>query len=430
MLKVIFLLIMFTLELVVVAATPAVWGEAEIRASHIVSPSDTESRSTPVFAADPMNLFLIVEAGDQHVTLLDGDKFEPIHRFSSRPAQQADPIFSSNGRYVYFISCDGWISKFDIYTLKTSAEIRVSINARNAAITNDDKYLIIANYSPHNLVVLNTSDLNLVKIIPTKIRKGESSRVAAVYNAAPRNTFVAVLKDAPEVWEISYEDPPPAGFGHWTHDYREDSGDVIREMFPVRRIKLASIVDDFFFDQEYVHVLGVSGNGEGQVVDLDLGRKVAALELSDMPLLGSGATWRYQDTTVLAIPNQKDSSISIIDIKAWRLIKNIQTTEPVLSLRSQENTPYAWADVFSGEDRDIIYVIDKQKQEIIKSLRPAAGKISAHVEFTKDGSHALVSIREQDGALVIYDAKTLKEVKRLPMRKPVGTYNIYSSSRH
>ena len=32
----------------------------------------------------------------------------------------------------------------------------------------------------------------------------------------------------------------------------------------------------------------------------------------------------------------------------------------------------------------------------------------------------LASLWEMDGALIIYDAATLREVKRLPMKKPVG----------
>jgi hypothetical protein len=31
-----------------------------------------------------------------------------------------------------------------------------------------------------------------------------------------------------------------------------------------------------------------------------------------------------------------------------------------------------------------------------------------------------------DGALVVYDAATLQEVKRIPMRKPVGKYNLHN----
>lgn len=73
-----------------------------------------------------------------------------------------------------------------------------------------------------------------------------------------------------------------------------------------------------------------------------------------------------------------------------------------------------------------MHVIDKQSLEIIKTLKPAPGKTSAHVEFTNDGHHALVSIWEMDGALVIYDADSLQEVKRLPMKKPSGKYNVHN----
>lgn len=38
----------------------------------------------------------------------------------------------------------------------------------------------------------------------------------------------------------------------------------------------------------------------------------------------------------------------------------------------------------------------------------------------------LVSTWEDDGAIVVYDARTLEIVKRLPMDKPSGKYNVYN----
>ena len=73
-----------------------------------------------------------------------------------------------------------------------------------------------------------------------------------------------------------------------------------------------------------------------------------------------------------------------------------------------------------------IHVIDKRSLEIVKTLRPEPGKTAAHVEFTRDGRYALISLWEMDGALVVYDAATLEEVKRIPMRKPSGKYNVYN----
>jgi len=402
-----------------------VWGEKEILASHITYPIEKDI-SEPVFNADPLNVFLVVESGDHHVTVLDGDKFEPIYRFPSRFALHGGPKYNSTGRYVYFTSRDGWISKFDLYQLKMVAEIRVGINARNTAISSDDRFVIVGNYMPNTLVVLDAEDLSLVKLIPVVDKKGKRSRVSAVYDARPRKSFIAALKDSPELWEISYQNPPPAGFGNWVHDYRKDSGEAKTRMLPIRRLYLDSVLDDFFFDQEYVHVLSASRKGKGQVVDLDLGRKVADLDLPGMPHLSSGITWKRGKDMVLATPNLKESAVSIIDMKTWKPIKKIPTLGSGFFMRSHENSPYAWVDVFFGKDKDAMHVIDKQTLEIVKTLRPVAGKTSAHVEFTKDGRYALVSIWEMDGAIIVYDAKTLEEVKRIPMKKPVGKYNVYN----
>ena len=66
--------------------------------------------------------------------------------------------------------------------------------------------------------------------------------------------------------------------------------------------------------------------------------------------------------------------------------------------------------------------------EIVKTLQPVPGKTAAHIEFTKDGQYALLSIWEDDGAIIVYNAHTLEEVTRLPMKKPSGKYNVYNKT--
>ncbi|MCK4676346.1 MAG: c-type cytochrome, partial [Gammaproteobacteria bacterium] len=88
-----------------------VWGMEEIKASQIIHNKESDLPNKPVFKVDDLlNLFLVVELGDHHVTLLDGDKLEPIHRFKSRFALHGGPKYSPDGRFVYFASRDGWIS--------------------------------------------------------------------------------------------------------------------------------------------------------------------------------------------------------------------------------------------------------------------------------------------------------------------------------
>ena len=412
------------------AQTP-VWGEAQIRASRVVYlPEAAQAQADavkPVYTADPLNVFLVVEAGDHHVTVLDGDRLEPIKRFKSRFALHGGPKYSSDGRFVYFASRDGWISKFDMYRLEMVAEVRAGINTRNAAVSADDRYVMVGNYLPHTLVLLSAHDLSLVKIIDVEDDFDNSSRVSAVYTVPPRQSFVVALKDIKEVWEISYADDPEPVYNGLMHDYQLKEGLAETGPFPVRRIRLDDYLDDFFFDPDYRHLIGAARNARnGQVVNLLVGRKIADIELTGMPHLGSGITWQYKDTRVLASPNLKEGEVTIIDMQTWKTIKKINTRGPGFFMRSHENSPYAWVDVFVGPDRDLMHVIDKQTLEIVRTLRPVPGKTSGHIEFTRDGKKALLSIWEMDGEVIVYDAGSLEEIKRLPMSKPVGKYNVYN----
>jgi len=179
-------------------------------------------------------------------------------------------------------------------------------------------------------------------------------------------------------------------------------------------------------------VMGASRNDakaavSGQVVNLDARKKIADLELPGMPHLGSGISWTWQGKTVMATPNLNEGLISIIDMQTWKTIKQIKTRGPGFFMRSHENSRYAWTDsMMSKEFKDTMQIIDKETLEIVAELKPEPGKTFAHVEFTRDGKYVLASLWEMDGALIVYDAATLKEVKRLPMKKPVGKYNVWN----
>ena len=406
------------------------WGLAKITATHEIHADVDTLPAKPLHTADPLNLFTVVEVGDHHVTILDGDTFEPLWRFQSRFALHGGAKYSPDGRFVYLGSRDGWISKYDLHSFQLVAEIRAGINMRNIAVSGDGRYVMAANYLPHSLVLLDAKDLSPIKMFDVVDEKtGQTSRVSAVYAAPPRNSFLVALKDIPEIWEISYADNPEPVARGYIHNRQPGQleGDFDFGPFPVRHIKLDDFLDDFFFDQSYRHAVGAARNAKnGQVVNLNVGRKIADIDLSGMPHLGSGITFEYQGRPVLATPHLTGGSISVIDMQTWKTIKRIETLGPGFFMRSHKNTPYAWVDVFSGPHKDVLHIIDKRTLEIVKTVKPEPGKTAAHVEFDRSGKHALVSIWDVDGALVVYDAATLKEIKRVPMNKPVGKYNVYN----
>jgi transposase-like protein len=253
---------------------------------------------------------------------------------------------------------------------------------------------------------------------------------SSVYQAPRRKSFVLALKDAPEIWEIATSPdavPFHEGFVHSHEVSIEESLAAEKGLFARRRIMVNAPLDDFFFTPDYRNLIGTNREGDaGVVVNLDVGREIAQLPLPGMPHLGSGITWESQGKRVMATPHLKEGVLSVIDIDKWTRVKTIKMDGPGFFLRSHHNSPYVWAYVFFGPHKDEMHIIDKQTLEIIKTLNPAPGKTVAHTELTRDGRHALVSVWEQDGALIVYDAKTLEEVKRLPMRKPSGKYNVWN----
>jgi hypothetical protein len=124
-------------------------------------------------------------------------------------------------------------------------------------------------------------------VIPVRAMMGQHlARQRRLHRGAAQQLHRA-LKDLPEVWEIGYGD----GLFHAPE-------------FPCDASVLDDYLDDFFFDPEYRHLMGAARNARnGQVVNLDAGRKVADLDLDGMPHLGSGITFEYQGRPVLATPH-------------------------------------------------------------------------------------------------------------------------------
>lgn len=405
-----------------------VWGKREIEESRVVH-SQPKSIERPLYTADPMNLFVVVESGDHHATILDGDRFEPLTRFATRFALHGGPKFSPDGRFVFFMSRDGWVTKYDLWTLNPIAEVRGGINSRNIALSSDGKHIAVANYLPHSLVILSSEDLAVERVIEGRDKNGNSSRISAVYQARPRNSFIAALKDVPEVWEISTDPNAPPVYSGMVHSFERGMVEALPSshgLFALRRIEIPEPLDDFFFDPPYRNLIGSARDGHAVVVNLTVGRDIKRLELSGLPHLGSGISWTQDGRTVMATPHLNEGKISVFDLTTWSRIKSLDTPGPGFFMRSHENTPYAWADGMLGTSKDTVVIIDKRTIEIVRTLTPAPGQTAAHVEFDRSGRFAIVSLWERDGAIVIYDAATFQEIKRIPMSRPSGKYNVWN----
>ena len=300
-----------------------------------------------------------------------------------------------------------------------------------AALSVNHRWILVADPAKQSLTLYDEK-LNSVRQYPLAGLDGQQRPAAlTIVSASPRNSFIVVLHAIPEIWEISYDPKHPDIAVGWVHDFQYKEGAFIPGFLNPQRTKTEGYLDDFFFTQDYNDLMGASREGgRGQVINLDARKKVAELQLPGMPHLGSGITWAWQGKTVMATPNLNEGLVSIIDTGNWQLIKSIPTLGPGFFMRSHEKSRYAWTDsMMHREHRDTLQVIDKETLEIVARLRPEPGKTLAHVEFTRDGRYVLASLWERKaagGALIVFDAATLKEVKRIPMDKPVGKYNLHN----
>ena len=399
---------------------PATWSESDIQASRSSVPKD----KSPVLAGT-QNLVVVFEAGDCRLNVIDAERWEVLHRFSTGAERLSAAQASPDGRYLYVGTQSGWVTQYDLRHLAVSAAVRVGLTLRHLALSRDGRFLAAANDAPMNLVLL-TSDLHPVKQIRTSTLDGkQTSRIAALRDAPPRKSFVAALQDVAELWEVSYDEGAAPIFDGYVHDYRMGEAIAKPGFLNVRRTPLDEALTKFSFDAGHHNILGTLGRADNeaastttvQVINLDARRKIAELAIPGQPYLSGGTRLVWGGRTVFAVPNLAKNEIEVIDLRSWKQVKTIAMPGRGKSVSDHAKSRYAWADSsLTPSAQDTLTLIDKQTLDPAVTLREA-GQTLGQVQFTQDGRHVLVVAEGADGALLVFDAQTLQEIKRLPMKQ-------------
>ena len=128
----------------------------------------------------------------------------------------------------------------------------------------------------------------------------------------------------------------------------------------------------------------------------------------------------------MATPHLKEAALSVIDMKSWEVIKRIETLGPGFFMRGHENSPYAWVDVSLGPRRTRSRSWTSARSRSWRPSSPPRARPPATSSSPATAATPWSASGRTDGALVVYDAATFEEVKRLPMRKPIGKYNVWN----
>ncbi len=146
------------------------------------------------------------------------------------------------------------------------------------AASADGKFIARATEQPATLVLMD-AQLNVLKLHTVVDRNGKTaSRVAAVYDAPPRKSFVVALRDVPEVWEVSYDPTAEDIAVGMVHDFQYKEGAFIPGYLNPRRSYLPQPVAELDFSQDYSEFVGTVGaTGKRVRVNLDVRRQITDL---------------------------------------------------------------------------------------------------------------------------------------------------------
>jgi len=356
---------------------------------------------------NPRELMLVVEKDAENLLAIDGTTHKPVGRVHDVGFQPHTSVFSSDAKYMYIISRDGWLTKINLETLEPVTSVEVGENSRGTAITDNDKYVAVGNYAPGNLVILDAGSMEMLKIIPltaTVNGKDVESRAGAVVEDG--NRIIVALKDANSVWAI---DTDKTDFPV-THKF-EDIGKNV-----------PALHDAFLTPNGKYYIVASQGSKTAWVLDLTTMKPIAEVETGETPHTGPGAAWG----DYIYVPALGEGLITVIDTKTWKPAKYIKTGGPGLFVRSygkDPSYPYVWADTAFGDHKDEIYVIDARVNEIVKTIIPVKGESSWHPEFTYNGSFVYV-VSQSANEVEVYDAHTFELVERIKSDTPSAISNV------
>ncbi len=385
------------------------WSEKDIAASLTVI---TDEKDLPVEPIQPMNLdnlLLVTERENQKIAVIDGDNHKLLGEIPASYRAHGYAFHPTSPRWAYNMGRDGWVFKIDLYSLKPVRKIRIGLDARSVAISDDGKWLIAGNYMPATMVILDAETLEMKKFFSTRTTNNEGeeidSRVATIMDISPDLVgpyFLVALKEAGQVWRIDWSKPD----------------------FPVVKLeKVGHILHDGFLSMDNkTFYLAAQMDHWMAAIDVESMALIKSIETGSVPHPGSGAAWEADGHHYAATTHAGEGKVTVWDTDTNEIVGTVATSGPGLFLRVQENSPYVWADTVFAENPNAIIVFEKTPPfKVVKVIEE--GKRVLHPEFTDNGK--FVYVADWDADLVrVYDAVTMEKVTEIEgIHTPTGIFN-------
>lgn len=342
---------------------------------------------------------------------------------------------SKSGRYFYAIGRDGKVTLIDLWyeTPKVVAEVKGCIDARSVEGSKftgfEDKYIIEGCYWPMQYVIFDGLTLEPKTVVPIpqeSIKDGEELdevRIAAIAASHSAPVWAVALKESGYIAIV---------------DYSKDD-------FPiVKMIEAQRFLHDGGFDRTGRY-FAIAANMMNQmvVIDVEKQERVALIDTGDKPHPGRGANWKDPKYGwVMATTHMGEGKLAIYGADpegspehAWKVVREVELpSSGTLFLKTHAKSPWVWTDATlatNEKDSRRICVYSKAKGELEKCWIATTDGRGVHFEYNKAGTQVWVSNWTRKGELIIYDDKSLKEIKRIRepwLVTPTGKFNVFNTA--
>ena len=404
---------------------------SEIKESWKLTVPVKDRPTKPMHNRNWKNYFGVVLRDAGKVAILDGDTKEVVNIVNTGFAVHILRS-SASGRYFYSIGRDGKATMIDLWMDKPGvvAEVKTCQEARSIDSTKahgfEDKLAVIGCYWPPHLAIIDGQTLEPIKLVSTRSYAYDSNeyvneaRVAAIISAHKKPEWIVNVKEAGYIWTIDYSD--------------------IKSL-NIRMTETERYLHDGGWDATHRYVqMAANMRNKMVIVDSETGKQIAQVETGQKPHPGRGANWTDPEFgPVTATPHLGEATIAAwgSDPKghaksAWKVVRKFETLGGgSLFVKTHPKGKHLWVDHTLNPD-------DKIKRSICAyetaepKHKPTCWQVAdhgrvTHFEFNEAGNEVWVAVWDQVGELVIYDDKTLKEIKRIKadwLRTPTGHFNV------
>lgn len=406
------------------------WGIDDVRDSLEVLVADESTLpQAPQYRIDRIDdLMAVMSRGrrasgkEAKVLFYDGRTHRKVGEVPTGYAPHLMDFHPTEPRWAYVRDDIGYVHKIDLYSMRTVRKVRAGLNGTSLAVSRDGRYVAAGSYVPHTMVIMDARTLEPLQLLELKGVDPDGKMVeadAGIIIATPfANWFVVALEQAGQVWIIDLDRPGMP--------YRvvTDVGRHLHDGFlsPDGRQLVVSSYED--------HV--------NTVVDLEQARILRKIPAGCKPHLGSGAVVRSRGRLVgigtnIGEEGCKSFEVTVFDMETLEVVRRIPVIGPTESPAAHPDAPYVIVDIVgTGPDANKIQFLDKDSLEIVRTLEVAGTLGHSHFpEYTARGDFFYVSARYRGdrslgapaGQLAIFDSRSLRQVKSIPVDVPAGVFS-------